>query len=194
MLSTFSSYDDEARSKFAGACYYVFSNSVFTAREMPHPTFAQVLNQPVNFTQDGSEKPLELNDENVTQPMKRTVSPDDRVFFEQKVLALPAKDLWDRNGQLSDEGKQLLARLGAYVRQDPCAVLISFPPNGESGAAHIGAAYRAERAHAILKHLAEVEQISPDQLGIYQPSAAQSNPYAGKAIIEITLRNGGIFR
>ena len=194
MLSTFSSYDNEARSKFAGACYYVFSNSVFSAREMPHLSFAQVLSQPVNFTEAGSEKPHELNDEEVTHPLRRNVSPDDRAFFEQKVLALPARRLWNRDGQLRDEGKQLLARLGEYVRQDPCAVLIAYPPNGEPGAVHIGAAYRAERAHAILKHLAEAEQISPDLLGIYQPSAAQGNPYPGEAIIEITLRHGGIFR
>ena len=194
MLSTFSSYDNEARSKFAGACYYVFSNSVFTAREIPHLSFAQVLSQPVNFTEVGSEKPNELSDENVTHPLRRDVSPDDRAFFEQKVLALPAAQLWDRDGQLRDEGRQLLAKLGEYVRQDPCVVLLAYPPNGEPGEAYIAAAYRTERAHAILKHLVETEHISPDLLGIYLPPAAQNNPYPGEAIIEITLRNGGIFR
>ena len=195
MLSTFSSYDDEARTKFAGACYYVASNStVFPAKEMPHPTFAQVLSQPVNFSQEGSEKPLDLSDENIQQPLRREVPLDDRAFFEQKILAIPARTLWTRDGQLRDEGLQQLARLGEYVRRDPCAVLIAYPPNGERAAAHIGASYRAERAYAILKHLAEVEQIPSPLLGMYQPESAHSNPYPGEPIIEITLRNGGIFR
>jgi len=194
MLSTFSSYDHDARTKFAGACYYVVTNTIFTARDVPHPSFAQVTSPVVDFTKDGSEKPTELNDEEVMNLLRREVSPDDRAFFEQKVLALPAKSLWDRDGELRDEGVDLLARLGEYIRQDPCAVLIAYPPNGESGEAFIGAAYRAERAYAVLKHLAEVEQIPAKQLGMYQPTAAQSNPHTGEPIIEITLRNGGLFR
>jgi len=194
MLSTFSSYDNEARAKFAGACYYIASNSLFHAKEVPHPTFAEVITQPIHFTQDGSEKPFELNDEDVPHPLRRDVPINDRAFFEQKVLALPANVLWTRDGQLRDEGKQLLARLGAYVREDPCVVLIAYPPNGESAAEHISATYRAERAYAVLKHLIDVEQIPVAQLGMCQPDAARSNPYTGQPIIEITLRNGGIFR
>jgi len=194
MLSTFSSYDHEARTKFAGACHYVVTNSLFTATEKPRPSFAQVITPMVDFTKDGSEKPTTPSDEDVQFPLRRDVPPDDRAFFEQKVLTLQAKRLWNRDGTFTEEGLQQLARLGEYVRQDPCAVLIAYPPNGESGEAFIGASYRVERAHAVLKHLAEVEQIPATHLGMYQPTASQSNPHAGEPVIEITLRNGGIFR
>ncbi|MCL2701480.1 MAG: hypothetical protein FWE88_07275 [Phycisphaerae bacterium] len=193
MLSTFSSYDQEARTKFAGACYYIASNSVFPAREIPHQAFAQILPPVVNFTQAGAEKPNELDDEDVPNPLRLEVQ-DNRAFYEQKVLSLPAKTLYNRDGQLTDDGIQLLAKLGEYLRRDPCAVLVAYPPNGESAAAHIGAAYRAERAYTVLKHLADAERIPAAHLGMYQPPAAQSNPYAGEPILEITLRNGGIFR
>lgn len=194
MLTTFSSYDNEARQRFAGACHYVVSNSVFPAKDIPRQSFAQFVNPVVNYTETGSEKPNELSDQNVTNPLRGDVTPDDRAFFQQKVLTLPARSLFGRDGQFSEEGQRLLSCMAQYLRKNPSSVLIACPPNGEAGQAVISPSYRIERAYTVLQHLVTQEKIPASQLAVYQPAAAQSNPHAGQAVIEITLRNGGIFR
>jgi len=194
MMTTFSSFDDEARRTFAGVCHSISANSVFPAHEIPREAFAQIVTPVIDYTSTGCEKPNELSDVNIKNPVHPEIPQEDRAFFEQKVIAIPASTLWGSDGQLSGQGRQLLGSMAKFIRKNPSTVLIAYPPNGESGQSLISASYRVDRAYTILQYLNKTESIPASQLSVYQPHAASPNPHEGKPILEITLRNGGIFK
>lgn len=193
MLSTFSSYDNESRTKFAGACQAITAYSVFPNRQVPRESLLNIVERQVDFTETGSEKAHIITDADIKNRPKDDWRSEKEAYARHKTLFIPLADL-EPGGDLSDSGKAYLKKLADFMKAVPCQINISQPPNGEPLSDRISSAARGQRAWQVVEYLIEQEKLPSDRLSVSTPPAAQANALAGRAIFQMTLQTDGVMK
>jgi len=135
LLLTFSSFDEAAKAKLAGAFNYRSFESIFPLEHRPKESVTPSLERPVDRTQHGSEMPTDVETEMTKNPRKNHNPFGDDAYRDRQTFRVPSDRLFvGRSTVPNESGRQYLDKVAAFVQHMPCRVVISEtsedPPSG----------------------------------------------------------------
>ena len=184
LLCSFSSFDEESLERMSGVFDSMSVYSVFPGQHNRNEAVVEPLERPVDVTPNGSESPT-INEPSVTERPKAVgwnASQD--AYSDQRVLVIPASDVFSgRGSQLSDGGKRFLDLLAELLARLPCHVVIdqTVPP-GEDPAS----AASVDRAYAAMAYL-QRPALSGSAFSIGAGQVSTSARNSEKPMLRITL-------
>jgi len=189
MLLSFSSFDEESRTRLTGAFNKQTWTSILTLRHNPRSAVVPPVDKPFDRTEEGSELPTE--DIDLTMKAKNPfLLEDNDAFRDRRVFRIPvSKMFWGSGATLKPSGRGYLDLIAKFARKMPCLLVV-----GESSSAGglEGGEIGLQRACAVLEYLAEQGGLSSERLNISARSQARAAK-AGPAVMEITLLARSIY-
>lgn len=173
MLLSFSSFDPRVMARVSGQIDEPSRPSVQTRRRLATDSPVPPVDKPVDRTEQGSQIRASDQLEPTEQPPESPPPRNRDAYSDCRVLTVPSDVLfWGQGAQVKPEGQTVLGELAAYLRMVPSHIVISETVPG-APAAPAADSPSLRRALAILRHLAEAEQIQPRRLSI---SASANRP------------------
>jgi chemotaxis protein MotB len=192
LLLSFSSFDEQSLSRLEGVM------DVRHFREMtkiPERVPESEVTRPktvLDQTREGSDRIMDVDPQVIHHPKRRDQVFDSDVYKASKTLYIPSDRLFEKGtAQWKREGRGILRQIAELVVLVPSHVSIA-----ESSLAREGQAtdLGLMRSMAVMKYLVVKSGLDAGQFGVMGSDPGLINRFAGRRVIQISLRNKGLLK
>ena len=188
LLLTFSSFDEASLKKLQGVFDRMEVDSFDEVRTVRKDSLVAPVERPVDFTDEGSEKPTDSEKKITKNPKEPRVITDSDAFSDRKVFYIPSERLfWGEGSSIKSSGKKQLEILAAFMKRLPCQTTIGelAPEKGPQDSP--SPQKSLERAWAIANYLTEKQGLPKSSFSVAVPNLGPAERPYRQRMIQIAL-------
>jgi len=183
LLTTFSSFDEQALRQLQGVIRTPGMDSIFEDRTI-RDSHLEPRPREVDHTAAGSRMPDHQEPKLILNPKPPREILDYDAFRDKQVFYIPVDRMFWGNGvRLTGEGAARLDLLADLLRAVPCRVIVA----GNAGQRGPSAAQALRQGWAIIDYFTDRRKLSPGRFSLSASRRAAPDRFDGKPVMEITL-------
>ena len=197
MLVSFSSFDEGAMSRFAGAFETPGFDSVSDTHQSVKDSVVPPRDRAVDHTQAGSNMPTDTPPENTPNPRASEAPLGADAYRDKQVLHVASPRLfWGNGASLTQPGRELLQMVASFMRLIPCDAVIGEIPGPADGRAHPQDVLQRglDRSLSAVQYLTAREGLPARRFHVSALHGVAPGRFAGKPVLVITLLSGRAYR
>jgi len=197
LLLSFSSFDVVKYSYLKGALQCkpeMTLSSIFTKQSTPQNSYVPDKDTVVDWTKEGAELPDTLQSKEIKAPKTHEQVLQIDAYSDKRTFYVPAKDMFLANGSvLSSHGRELLSRIGRFMKMLPChMVAYHASPHGSGSAGK--PAKDVSRAYAIIRYVIDTTGLPRERFRIAAHIDGVPGYYLTTDVVRIDLLNRDVTR
>jgi len=186
LLTTFSSFDEQALHQIEGAIRTPSMDSIFPDRAV-RDSHLKPPPREVDYTAAGSRVPDLQDPKLIRNPRDQRDSIDYDAFRDKQVFYIPvAKMFWGNGTRMRSQGTARLNLLADYLRAIRCRVVVAGDAAG-AGRAGPSAAQALHQAWAIIEYFTARRGLAPERFSLSAAHGRAPDRFGGSPVMEITL-------
>lgn len=191
LLLTFSSFDEMSLKKLQGVFENMEVTSLEERRNKPKDSLVAPVERPVDWTDQGSERPTDSEKRIVKNPKAPRVITDSDAFSNRKVFYIPSGRLfWGKGSSMTPSGRKQLGILASFMKSLPCQTTIGELAPEKELQVSSSVQKSLRRAWAVADYLIDKQGLDRSRFSIAVPNLGPGEqPYQEKMIqIALILR------
>lgn len=192
LLLSFSSFDEQSLSRLEGVMDVRHFQEMTDIKERVPESDVTRPKTVIDQTRLGSDRIMDIDPKVIHYPKRRRQVLDTDVYKSRKVLYIPSDRLFrEGTAQWKREGREVLRQIAELIRLVPSHVTIAESSRPREGqATDLG----LMRSMAVMKYLVVKSGLDSEQFGVMGSDPGLINRFAGRSVIQVTLRNKGLLR
>ncbi|MFP4141138.1 MAG: flagellar motor protein MotB, partial [Phycisphaerae bacterium] len=192
LLLSFSSFDEQSLSRLEGVMDVRHFRDMTEIRERVPESEVTRPKTVLDQTRDGSDRIMDVDPKVIHHPKRRDQVFDSDVYKASKTLYIPSDRLFRKGtAHWKREGRDILRQIAELIVLVPSHVSIAESTLDREGqATDLG----LMRSMAVMKYLVVKSGLDSEQFGVMGSDPGLINRFAGRRVIQISLRNKGLLR
>jgi len=194
MLMSFSSFDEGALNRFAGAFESLAMDSISDSRQSVKDSVVPPRGRMLDHTQAGSDMPTDSPPKNTPNPRPSRAALGTDAHRDKQVLYVASPRLfWGNGGSLTKSGQELLQMVASFMTLMPCdAVIGEVPGAAEAGSNPQAIVQRGlDRSLSAVRYLTTQAKLPAGRFHVAAPAGLAPARFGGKPVLVVTLLAGG---